>query len=393
LAGGEKVPLDFDVEEDGYAKIKVVGVGGGGNNAVNRMIETGVKAVEFIAMNTDAHVLSLSKASQVMQLGERLTRGLGAGGNPEIGAASAEESEKEIYRSLQGTDMVFITAGMGGGTGTGAAPVVARIAKQLGILTVAVVTRPFSFEGRRRAQQADMGIKNLEPEVDSLIVIPNDSLLKIAKKDTTFTEAFKIADDVLRQAVQGISSIIARPALVNCDFADVKTVMGNKGSALMGIGRASGDNRATEAAKQAISSPLLETSVEGARGLLFTIAGGNNLTLTEVKEAADIVAGIAHEDADIIFGASIDDAMGDEVEITVIATGFGSVTPVKAVREPRIAQPRNTASPGPDKAAAAPVPPPFLEKGNIIDDTDMSIPTYVRNTEHKNSILDVFKKR
>ncbi len=386
------MPLDFDVEEESYAKIKVVGVGGGGNNAVNRMIETGVKAVEFIAMNTDAHVLSLSKASQAMQLGERLTRGLGAGGNPEVGAASAEESEKEIYRSLQGTDMVFITAGMGGGTGTGAAPVVARIAKQLGILTVAVVTRPFSFEGRRRAQQADAGIKTLEPEVDSLIVIPNDSLMKIAKKDTTFTEAFKIADDVLRQAVQGISSIIARPALINCDFADVKTIMGNKGSALMGIGRAQGDNRAAEAAKQAISSPLLETSVEGARGLLFTISGGSNLTINEVQEAAQIVSGITHEDADIIFGASIDDSMGDEVEITVIATGFGSTEPVKPVREPRSSHARNTVNPAPEKPAAAPVPPPFLERGNIIDDTDMSIPTYVRNTEHKNSILDVFKK-
>ncbi|WP_054697381.1 cell division protein FtsZ [Syntrophomonas palmitatica] len=385
------MPLDFDVEEGAYAKIKVVGVGGGGNNAVNRMIETGVKAVEFIAMNTDAHVLSLSKASQTMQLGERLTRGLGAGGNPEVGAASAEESEKEIYRSLQGTDMVFITAGMGGGTGTGAAPVVARIAKQLGILTVGVVTRPFGFEGRRRAQQADAGIKTLEPEVDSLIVIPNDSLMKIAKKDTTFTEAFKIADDVLRQAVQGISSIIARPALINCDFADVKTIMGNKGSALMGIGRAQGDNRAAEAAKQAISSPLLETSVEGARGLLFTISGGSNLTINEVQEAAQIVSGIAHDDADIIFGASIDDSMGDEVEITVIATGFGSIEPAKPVREPRLI--RGAATPVQDKPATAPVPPPFLERGNIIDDTDMSIPTYVRNTEHKNSILDVFKKR
>lgn len=314
--------LDFDLDFNQFANIKVIGVGGAGNNAVNRMIEAGLKGVEFLAVNTDAQSLHLSQSSNKIQIGAKLTKGLGAGANPEIGKKAAEESREEILEALKGADMVFVTAGMGGGTGTGAAPVVAEIAKELGALTVGVVTKPFTFEGRKRLTQADSGIKELKGRVDTLITIPNDRLLQVIDKNTSIIEAFRIADDVLRQGVQGISDLIAVPGLINLDFADVKTIMTDTGSALMGIGISNGDSRAMEAAKAAISSPLLETSIEGARGVLLNITGGSSLGLFEVNEAAEIIAQAADPEANIIFGAVIDESMGEEVRVTVIATGF-----------------------------------------------------------------------
>jgi cell division protein FtsZ len=314
--------LEFDTNLDSLATIKVIGVGGGGNNAVNRMIEHGVQGVEFIAVNTDAQALNLSKAEIKMQIGAKLTRGLGAGANPEVGKKAAEESKEQIEEVLKGADMVFVTAGMGGGTGTGAAPVIAQIARDLGALTVGVVTRPFTFEGRKRAGQAGGGIGAMKEAVDTLIVIPNDRLLEIVDKSTPMLEAFREADNVLRQGVQGISDLIATPGLINLDFADVKTIMSNKGSALMGIGVAAGENRATEAAKKAISSPLLETSLDGAQGVLMNITGGTNLSLYEVQEAADIVASASDQDVNMIFGSVINENLKDEIIVTVIATGF-----------------------------------------------------------------------
>lgn len=314
--------LEFDTSMDQLATIKVVGVGGGGNNAVNRMIEHGVEGVEFIAVNTDAQALNMSKAEIKLQIGEKLTRGLGAGANPEIGKKAAEESKEQIEEVLKGADMVFVTAGKGGGTGTGAAPVIAKIAKDLGALTVGVVTRPFSFEGIRRQKQAKTGIDELKECVDTLIVIPNDRLLEIVDKSTPMLEAFREADNVLRQGVQGISDLIAKPGLINVDFADVKTIMSDKGSALMGIGVATGENRAVEAAKKAISSPLLETSIDGAKGILMNISGGPSLSLFEVQEAADLVTSAADEDVNVIFGNVINENLNDEVIVTVIATGF-----------------------------------------------------------------------
>ncbi|KXG75936.1 cell division protein FtsZ [Thermotalea metallivorans] len=314
--------LEFDVDMEQFAQIKVIGVGGGGNNAVNRMIESQLKGVQFIAVNTDKQALFTSKAEYKIQIGEKLSKGLGAGANPEIGRKAAEESRDDIYQALQGADMVFVTAGMGGGTGTGAAPIVAEIAKEMGILTVGVVTKPFTFEGRRRMMHAEQGIEELKARVDTLVTIPNDRLLQVVEKKTSIVEAFKIADDVLRQGVQGISDLIAVPGLVNLDFADVKTIMFEQGLAHMGIGRGSGEHRATEAAKQAIHSPLLETSIEGAKGVLLNITGGPNLGLFEVNEAAELVAQAADPDANIIFGAVIDEDLKDELRITVIATGF-----------------------------------------------------------------------
>lgn len=314
--------LEFDTNVDQLAVIKVIGVGGGGNNAVNRMIEHGVKGVEFIAVNTDAQALNLSKAEIRLQIGAKLTRGLGAGANPEVGKKAAEESKEQIEEALRGADMVFVTAGMGGGTGTGAAPVIAQIAREIGALTVGVVTRPFTFEGRKRSTQAIGGIGQMKEAVDTLIVIPNDRLLEIVDKNTPMLEAFREADNVLRQGVQGISDLIAVPGLINLDFADVKTIMSNKGSALMGIGISSGENRAAEAAKKAISSPLLETSIDGAKGVLMNITGGSNLSLFEVQEAADIVASASDEDVNMIFGSVINDNLKDEIIVTVIATGF-----------------------------------------------------------------------
>jgi cell division protein FtsZ len=305
------------------AVIKVVGIGGGGGNAVNRMVEAGVKGVEFIAVNTDAQALLMSDADYKVHIGVQLTKGLGAGADPDVGLQAAEESRGEIKEALQGADMVFITAGEGGGTGTGAAPIIADIAKnEIGALTVGVVTRPFAFEGRKRALQADEGIKKLREDVDTLIVIPNDRLLQVAEKKTSILDAFRIADDVLRQGTQGITDLITVPGLINLDFADVRTVMADAGSALMGIGLAAGENRAHDAAKAAISSPLLESSIEGAHGVLLSIAGGSDLGLFEVNEAAEVVAAAAHQDANIIFGAVIDDSMMDQVRVTVIATGF-----------------------------------------------------------------------
>lgn len=314
--------FDFDVEVEGFAKIKVVGVGGGGNNAVNRMIECGLRGIEFIAVNTDRQALYTSKAENKLQIGEKLTKGLGAGANPEIGMKAAEENRNEITEMLKGADMVFITAGMGGGTGTGAAPIIAEISKELGILTVGVVTKPFTFEGRKRQMHAERGIEELKQKVDTLVTIPNDRLLQVAEKKTTMVQAFAMADEVLKQGIQGISDLIAVPNLINLDFADVKTIMHERGIAHMGIGRASGENRAVEAAKQAIKSPLLETSIDGAKAVLLNITGGDDLGLFEVNEAADLIRQVVDEDAIIIFGAGIDENMKDEVSITVIATGF-----------------------------------------------------------------------
>ena len=304
------------------AVIKVVGVGGGGVNAVNRMIDAGLKGVEFIAINTDAQALLMSDADIKLDIGRELTRGLGAGSDPEVGAQAAEEHRDEIGEVLRGADMVFITAGEGGGTGTGAAPVVAEIAREHDALTIAVVTRPFQFEGRRRSVQAEQGITRLKEKVDTQIVIPNDRLLNVANESTTMVDAFRMADDVLLQGVQGITSLITTPGLINTDFADVRMVMSNAGSALMGIGRAQGDGRAQNAARAAISSPLLEASIEGARGLLLNISGGADVGLFEVNEAAAVVHDVAHPDANIIFGTVVDDALGDEIRVTVIAAGF-----------------------------------------------------------------------
>ncbi|WP_223590569.1 cell division protein FtsZ [Neobacillus bataviensis] len=313
---------DMDMDIDQIARIKVIGVGGGGNNAVNRMIEAGVQGVEFIAVNTDAQALNLSKAEIKMQIGAQLTRGLGAGANPEVGRRAVEESRKQLEEVLKGADMVFVTAGMGGGTGTGAAPAIAEIAHHLGALTIGVVTRPFGFEGRKRAQNAASGIEFMRNAVDTLIIVPNDRLLQIVDKKTPMIEAFREADNVLRQGVQGISDLIAVPGLINLDFADVKTIMSNQGTALMGIGVAKGPNRAAEAAKKAISSPLLETSIDGAQGVLMNITGGSNLSLYEVQEAADIVASAADHELNMIFGSIINDSLKEEIMITVIATGF-----------------------------------------------------------------------
>ncbi|UOF89163.1 cell division protein FtsZ [Fodinisporobacter ferrooxydans] len=314
--------LEFDMDIEAMAQIKVIGVGGGGCNAVNRMIEAGIKGVDFITVNTDAQALHMSKAEIRLQIGEKLTRGLGAGANPDIGKKAAEESREAIMNALKGADMVFVTAGMGGGTGTGAAPVIAEIAKELGSLTVGVVTKPFTFEGRRRQTQAETGISSLKEKVDTLIVIPNDRLLEIVDRNTPMLEAFREADNVLRQGVSGISDLIAVPGLINVDFADVKTIMTERGSALMGIGIASGENRAAEAAKKAICSPLLETSIDGAHGVLMHIAGGSNLSLFEVNEAADIVSSAADPEVNMIFGAVINQDLKDEIIVTVIATGF-----------------------------------------------------------------------
>jgi cell division protein FtsZ len=304
------------------AVIKVVGIGGGGVNAVNRMIEVGLRGVEFIAINTDAQALLMSDADVKLDIGRELTRGLGAGANPDVGAQAAEDHAEEIEEVLKGADMVFVTAGEGGGTGTGGAPVVAKIARSLGALTIGVVTRPFSFEGRRRATSAEEGIASLREEVDTLIVIPNDKLLMISDRNVSMLDAFKQADQVLLQGVSGITDLITTPGLINLDFADVKSVMSNAGSALMGIGSARGENRAVEAAELAVSSPLLEESIDGAQGVLLSIAGGSDLGLFEINEAAAMVAEAVHADANIIFGATIDDALGDEVRVTVIAAGF-----------------------------------------------------------------------
>ncbi|WP_318504890.1 cell division protein FtsZ [Bacillus sp. T3] len=378
--------LEFDTNLDQLATIKVIGVGGGGNNAVNRMIEHGVQGVDFIAVNTDAQALNLSKAEIKMQIGGKLTRGLGAGANPEVGKKAAEESREQIEEALKGADMVFVTAGMGGGTGTGAAPVIAQIARELGALTVGVVTRPFTFEGKKRAGQAAGGIAAMKEAVDTLIVIPNDRLLEIVDKSTPMLEAFREADNVLRQGVQGISDLIAVPGLINLDFADVKTIMSSKGSALMGIGVASGENRATEAAKKAISSPLLETSIDGAQGVLMNITGGTNLSLYEVQEAADIVATASDQEVNMIFGSVINENLKDEIVVTVIATGFNeeTVQPQKMTR-PGFGQVKpglNSVKREPKREEIQAEPIRATHTPQQTEDT-LDIPTFLRNRNRR----------
>lgn len=378
--------LNFDVELEGYAQIKVIGVGGGGNNAVNRMVDAQLKGVEFIAVNTDKQALYTSKAEYKIQIGEKLTRGLGAGANPEVGKRAAEESKDEIVKLLQGADMVFVTAGMGGGTGTGAAPVVAQLAKEMGILTVGVVTKPFAFEGKIRMKNAESGIAELKSRVDTLITIPNDRLLQIVQKNTSMLDAFSIADDVLKQGIQSISDLIAVPGLINLDFADVKSIMKEKGLAHMGIGSASGENRAIDAARQAIQSPLLETSIKGAKGVLLNITGGSNLGLFEINEASSLVQESCDSEANIIFGASIREDLGDEIMITVIATGFESGQDMtldlddnKKSRPDTRASLNTTVKKQEEKEEEAiEVEREEVKNTSIIEEDDMEIPTFLR---------------
>ena len=366
---------------DGNATIKVIGVGGAGNNAVNRMLDLGIKSVEFIAVNTDRQALAKSKASTKIQIGEKITRGLGAGANPDIGAQSAEESKTELSEVLRGADMVFVTCGMGGGTGTGAAPIVAGLAKEMGILTIGVVTKPFTFEGKKRLAQAERGIEALKSKVDTLIVIPDDKLLQIIDRKTSMAEAFLMADDVLRQGVQGISDLITVTGTVNLDFADVKTIMLNTGMAHMGTGHASGENKAEDAAKEAIQSPLLETSIEGARGVIINITGGEDLGLQEVNTAAELIQRSVDPEANIIFGTVIDPNMSDEIKITVIATGFEDQDTIK--------------TPGFDKIGGFGInsnPKPWEKKTSSIPSNqdlnspsnDLDIPSFLRKNKTKN---------
>ena len=362
---------------DGTATIKVIGVGGAGNNAVNRMLDQGIKSVDFIAVNTDRQALQKSKASTKIQIGEKITRGLGAGANPDVGAQSAEESKTELSEVLRGADMVFVTCGMGGGTGTGAAPIVAGLAKEMGILTIGVVTKPFTFEGKKRLAQAERGIESLKSKVDTLIVIPNDKLLQIIDRKTSMAEAFLMADDVLRQGVQGISDLITVTGTVNLDFADVKTIMLNTGMAHMGTGRASGENKAEDAAKEAIQSPLLETSIEGARGVIINITGGEDLGLQEVNTAAELIQRSVDPEAIIIFGTVIDPEMQDEIKITVIATGFD--------------QPDDTKSPLLDSLGVGNGSKPWEKKVSSIPSSqdlgtsqnDLDIPSFLRKNKNK----------
>ena len=314
--------LEYEVERDDIAKLRVIGVGGAGSNAVNRMVDAGLRAVEFIAINTDRQALQLSRATTKIQIGEKLTKGLGAGAQPEVGKRAAEESREELRQIISGADMVFVTCGMGGGTGTGATPIIAEIARDMGILTIGVVSKPFLFEGRQRMKNAEAGIDELKQHVDTLVVVPNDRLLQVVTKGTSVTEAFRIADDTLRQGIQGISDLIAVPMLINLDFADVKTIMEARGLAHMGIGVGSGENKLIEAAKLAIASPMLETSIDGARGVLINFTGGVEMSLTDIDEAASLITKAADPEANIIFGAGIDESLQDEVRVTVIATGF-----------------------------------------------------------------------
>ena len=370
-------------QSESFARIKVVGVGGGGCNAVNRMIEEGMVGIEFITVNTDAQALLLSKAATRVRIGDKVTKGLGAGGNPEIGRKAAEESAEELYEVLKGSDMVFVTAGMGGGTGTGAVPVVSQIAKEIGALTIGVVTRPFNFEGSKRAQSAEQGITKLKEHADTLIVIPNDRLLQIVDKRASLTEAFKVADDVLRQGIQGISELITVPGLVNLDFADVRTIMSEGGAALMAVGRASGEDRARVAAEAAISSQLLDITIDGARGILFNVTGGSSLTLNEVNLAAAIIRETAHPDVNLIFGAVIDPSMNEELRVTVIATGFDRTSshsildrPARRPDERPLTPPRPLTA-EPNLNAGQPTPVEFPPRTVKIDDLD--VPAFIRN--------------
>ncbi|WNQ13522.1 cell division protein FtsZ [Paenibacillus aurantius] len=374
--------FEFDLDVDQLATIKVIGVGGGGSNAVNRMIENGIQGVEFITVNTDAQALNLARSEAKLKIGEKLTRGLGAGANPEVGKKAAEESREAIIQSLKGADLVFVTAGMGGGTGTGAAPVIAEIAKECGALTVGVVTRPFTFEGRKRAMQAEQGINALKEKVDTLIVIPNDRLLEIVDKKTPMIEAFREADNVLRQGVQGISDLIMVPGLINLDFADVKTIMTERGSALMGIGLGTGENRAAEAAKKAIMSPLLETSIEGARGVIMNITGGANLSLYEVNEAAEIVIAASDPEVNVIFGAIIDETLKEEIKVTVIATGFETKAHVAPpIKRPQPAQQQQQQQTEQTESRSSNLRPFGAQpSGDQLD-----IPTFLRNRKNHNN--------
>jgi cell division protein FtsZ len=401
--------MDNDITTgENFAQIKVVGVGGGGGNAINRMINEGLGGVEFIAINTDNQALMLAKAKMRVRIGDKLTRGLGAGGNPEIGRKAAEESSDELYEVLRGADMVFIASGMGGGTGTGASPVVAQIAKELGALTIGVVTRPFTFEGARRHQAAESGIEALKSQVDTLIVIPNDRLLQIADKRASLQQAFSLADDVLRQGIQGISELITVPALINLDFADVRTIMSEGGAALMAVGHSDGDDRARRAAEAAISSGLLDVTIDGARGILFNITGGPNLSLFEVNEAAAIIKESAHPECNLIFGAQIDENMGDEVRITVIATGFeqsrvarkmdaqslfrqqqpvqrqAAQPPQQPIQRESIQPSQQEMNPPQEQPRPAATPPPAPRQAQppsdtrIYEEDDIEIPTFLR---------------
>ena len=370
-----------------FARIKVIGVGGGGSNAVNRMIETGIQGVEFIAVNTDAQALMLAKANIHVRLGEKITRGLGAGGDPEVGRKAAEESSDELYNVLKGSDMVFVTAGMGGGTGTGAAPVVSQIAKESGALTIGVVTRPFTFEGMRRMQSAETGIGKLKEHADTLIAIPNDRLLQIADKRASLQDAFRLADDVLHQGIQGISELITIPGLINLDFADVRAIMSEGGAALMAVGTGSGDDKPKKAAESAISSQLLDITIDGARGVLFNVTGGPNMTLFEVNQAAAIIRETTHPDVNMIFGAVIDPNMGDDIRITVIATGFERTSmPRRALeRQPRTESRRTDSGlylrPSESVSVHADTQPGEAKSASLplVSNDDLDIPTFLRN--------------
>ncbi len=365
--------MQQQVQPESYAQIRVVGVGGGGTNAVNRMIAEGLQGVDFIAVNTDAQALMLSQAHRRVHIGEKLTRGLGAGGNPDIGEKAAEENADELYEVLKGSDMVFITSGMGGGTGTGASPIVARIAKEIGALTIGVVTRPFTFEGHKRSAAAEDGINQLKEQVDTLIAIPNDRLLEIVDKKASLQQAFGVADDVLRQGIQGISELITVPGLINLDFADVKTIMAEGGVALMAVGQASGEDRAGQAAQQAITSKLLDITIGGARGILFNVTGGPHLTLFEVNQAAAIIKETAHPDVNLIFGAVIDENMSDSVRVTVIATGFEQASGARR-RSIAAAQREAVQKPVPAPASA----PQYEFAVHEFDRDNLEIPAFLR---------------
>ena len=369
---------------ESFARIKVVGVGGGGCNAVNRMIDEGLQGVDFVAVNTDAQALMQSKATTRVRIGEKLTRGLGSGGDPETGRKAAEESAEQMYEVLRGSDMVFITSGMGGGTGTGAAPIMAQIAKEVGALTIGVVTRPFTFEGSRRIQSAETGISKLKEQSDTLIVIPNDRLLQIVDKRANLNQAFRMADDVLRQGVQGISELITVPGLINLDFADVRTIMSEGGAALMAVGSAKGEEAASKAAEQAISSQLLDITIDGAHGILFNVTGGSDLTLYDVNQAAAIIKETAHPDVNLIFGAVIDPNMKDEVRITVIATGFERTGMPHRMTEPKTNEHHNEARYASERPSSVPVSAPPQKstadfQPRAFNTEDLDIPTFLRN--------------
>jgi cell division protein FtsZ len=379
--------INSQPQSESFARIKVVGVGGGGCNAVNRMISEGMQGVEFIAINTDAQALLLSQAKTRVRIGDKSTRGLGAGGNPEMGQKAAEESAEELYEVLRGSDMVFVTAGLGGGTGTGAAAVVAQVAKEVGALTIGVVTRPFTFEGARRAKSAEGGITRLKEHADTLIVIPNDRLLQIVDKRASLQDAFRTADDVLRQGIQGISELITVPGMINLDFADVRAIMSEGGAALMAVGRASGEDRARIAAESAISSQLLDITIDGARGILFNVTGGPDLTLFEVNQAAAIIKETAHPDVNLIFGAVIDENLGDEVRITVIATGFDRAgmrqTPAFETRQTNRSEEKRPAANTNTNRSEKPAASPTEFQPHVINTDDLDIPAFLRNRSQR----------